>query len=85
MTVAERLEGLKPARRGGPCRMSVVLAELSVKDRAALLAALAVPVGDPVRLSNQQLADVLTSEGFRVHAKTVETHRKGGCSCEPVG
>jgi hypothetical protein len=25
---------------------------------------------------------MLQQEGFEIHLKTVETHRKGGCSCE---
>lgn len=85
MSLADRLGELEPTRRGGVCGVARILSELGPKDRDALVAALSVPVGDPERISNQRIADVLVSEGYRIHPKTVETHRKGGCACEPVG
>ena len=85
MTLADRLEGLDPSRHGKPCSLGSLLARLPDGDRVALLAALSVPKDDPRRLSNRQISEALKSEGFDIHTKTVETHRKGACRCEPCG
>ena len=83
MSLADRLADAPRASRGHVCRMSFILAALSDTDRQALQAALAVPVGDPDRIANTAIADALREEGYDVHSKTVETHRKGACRCEP--
>lgn len=83
MSLAERLDEAPRASRGNVCRMSFILASLNEQDRRALQAALAVPVGDPDRIANNAIADALREEGYDVHSKTVETHRKGACRCEP--
>lgn len=62
--------------------MGWVMDQLSLTDRQALLAALAVPVGDPERIANTDIGDALRAEGFDIHNKTIETHRKGACSCD---
>ena len=85
MSLADRLEGLDPPRSGRPCSVGSVLARLPEGDRVALVAALSVPKDDPRRLSNRQISEALKSEGFDIHTKTVETHRKGACRCEPFG
>lgn len=64
--------------------MSFVLEQLNDDDRQALLAALALPIGDPERISNSAIAEALGQEGYNVHSKTVETHRRGMCNCEPA-
>lgn len=63
--------------------MSFILAALNEHDRQALQAALTVPVGDPDRIANTAIADALREEGYDVHSKTVENHRRGVCNCEP--
>jgi Zn-dependent oligopeptidase len=45
--------------------------------------AMAVPKGDPARLSANQIATILREEGHDIHHKSVEVHRKGACRCEP--
>lgn len=81
MSLAERLSEA-PRNSRGVCRISWVLDQLSNKDKAALLAAMAVPVGDPDRIASTDIGQALRAEGFDVHNKTIETHRKGACSCE---
>ena len=85
MSLAERLESAPRTSRGMVCRVFAVLAELGPKDRDALVAALAVPVGDLNRISSREISEALKSEGFEVHSKTIETHRRGGCRCESRG
>ena len=83
MSLADRLSAATPTSKGKVCRISWVLSELSEADAAALNAAMALPVGHPERLSSIAIADALTEEGFKVHTKTVENHRRGVCNCEP--
>lgn len=82
MTLSDRLDSAKPSVRGTPCRIAVIMDALSDRDRDALVAALSVPKGDPARLSNVKIAEALKSEGYGIHYKSVETHRKGACRCE---
>ena len=83
MTLAERLADAPRATRSNICRIAVILHQLNDDDRQALLAALRVPVGSPDRITNRAIAQLLLEEGYDVHSKTVETHRKGACRCEP--
>ena len=83
MSLADRLAAAPRQSRGNVCRMSFVLEQLSDDDRQVLQQALAVPIGDPDRISNTAIAEALGQEGYDVHSKTVETHRKGACRCEP--
>lgn len=85
MSVADRLGSAVPSRQGLPCRIAVILSELPVSDRRVLLDVLAVPKGDRSRLSNSTIAAALTEEGFPVHTKSVENHRKGACRCAVSG
>jgi hypothetical protein len=82
MSLADRLSAATPTSKGKVCRISWVRSELSEADAAALNAAMAVPVGHPERLSSVAIADALAEEGFKVHSKTVENHRRGVCSCD---
>ena len=85
MTLAERLSAAPPTSKGVPgCRVGWIVQQLDDDDAAALNAALVVPMGDPTRLSSAVIAQALADEGFQVHGKTVENHRKGACRCEPA-
>ena len=85
MSLADRISSAEPYKTAKPCAVSEVLAVLAPKDRDALLAALAIGRGEPGRLSNQQLSDILKSEGHEVSMKVIEIHRKGACSCGSRG
>ena len=83
MTLAERLASTQRRGPGLPCSVAIVLETLDDKDAQALRDALAVPKGDPSRLSAQQLSEILREEGHKVPYKSLELHRKGACRCEP--
>jgi len=61
-----------------------VLEQLSDAERAALTAALITEIGNPDRIASTDIGEALRAEGYDVHNKTVETHRKGACNCEPA-
>lgn len=83
MTLADRLASAPRTSKSNVCRMAFIVGDLSEKDRQALQAALALPSGHPDRISNSEIAEALRQEGYNVHSKTVENHRRGVCSCEP--
>lgn len=83
MSLAERLASTQRRGPGLPCSVAIVLEALNDKDAQALRDALAVPKGHPNRLSAQQLSEILREEGHKVPYKSLETHRKGACRCEP--
>jgi hypothetical protein len=85
VSLADKISSAEPYKTAKPCRMGETLATLAPKDRDALLAALAIGRGEPGRLSNQQLSDILKSEGHEVSMKVIEIHRKGACSCGSRG
>lgn len=82
VSLADRLVDAPRGSRS-VCRVAFILAQLDEADREALKQALAVPVGHPDRITNVGITEALNAEGFPIHAKTVETHRKGACRCEP--
>ena len=63
-------------KKGPPCTMSLVLAELDGDDRVALQNAL-----DDEAIAHTTIYRVLTSNGFRVSLHTVTRHRRGECLC----
>jgi len=83
VTLADRLATAKPSPTGKPCGVGALLDSLPDKDAQALRDAMAVPKGDPARLSANQIATILREEGHDIHHKSVEVHRKGACRCEP--
>ena len=85
MSLADKISSAEPYKTAKPCSMGELLATLARKDRDALFAALAIGRGEPGRLSNQQLSDILKSEGHDVSMKVIEIHRKGACSCGSRG
>lgn len=85
MSLADKITSAEPYKTSKPCAVSELLTVLPAKDRDAFLAALAIKRGEPGRLSNQQLSDILKSEGHEVSMKVIEVHRKGACSCGSCG
>jgi len=80
VTLYDRLKSA-PTKGLKGCSLGKILQALDVKDREALQAALLVPYDSDDRISNAEMARVLQDEGYDVKAKTVETHRRGGCGC----
>lgn len=85
MSLAESLNAAAPYKTHRGCGVGRLLLVLAPKDRDAFVAALAIGKGEPGRLSNQQLSDILKSEGHEVSMQMIETHRKGACSCGSLG
>jgi len=83
MSLADKLASTKPSQTGKPCGVGLLLDSLPDKDAQALRDAMAVPKGDAARLSANQIATILREEGHDIHQKSVESHRKGACRCEP--
>jgi hypothetical protein len=81
MSLADKLASTQRRGPGLPCSVAIVLEVLSDKDAQALRDALAVPKGNPNRLSAQHISDLLNEEGHRVPQKSLELHRKGACRC----
>lgn len=84
MSLLDRFEAA-PRTSRGLCRIKWILDNLNMEDQQALMDVLSVNVGDPDRLSSPVIVEILRDEGFNVHVKTVDNHRKGVCACGPVG
>ena len=81
MSLAASLQAAKNKAHGLPCPIAVVLRQLNDTDRAALETEFAKGPYDPDRLTNSSIQGALTDEGYRVHLKGVEKHRKQACRC----
>lgn len=81
MSLAASLQAAKNKPHGLPCPMAVILRQLDDVDKAALEAEFAKGLYDPDRLTNGAIQEALTSEGYTVHLKGVEKHRKQACRC----
>lgn len=76
MSLAAALDGLTPSRVGGLCATCSLLARLDEGDAAALRSVLAVPKGDPARVSSQRIADTLLVHGHAVGEQSISKHRR---------
>lgn len=63
------------------CRLAEVMAELPADTAEYLRKIIDAPVGNPTRLSNATISNVLRSEGHNVGRTTVGDHRRGYCQC----
>lgn len=73
------LDGLQPANKIPPCRVSVILDELEKSDRAILEAALV-----DKNWSAYGLCRALRQRGIRLDDEPIKRHRSGACSCSKV-
>lgn len=67
------------------CKFSEVLKSLPPETAEYLQKIIDAPVGDPRRLSNATISNVLRSEGHNVGRTTISEHRRGYCQCYIVG
>ena len=81
MSLAASLQAAQNKAHGLPCPIAVILRELDDVDREALEAELIKGPYDRDRLTNSSIQGALASEGFTVHIKGVEKHRKRTCRC----
>lgn len=76
MALSDALAIEAVTRRGPPCTVSLLLADLGKDDHAALVDALAHPT-----LTTAAISRALLREGHRINAATLQRHRKGECAC----
>lgn len=81
MSLAASLQAAKNKAHGLPCPIAVILRNLDDTDRAALEAEFAKGLYDPDRLTNGAIQGALAAEGYTLHLKGVEKHRKQACRC----
>lgn len=67
------------------CRLAEILSTLPADTAEYLLQIVNAPVGDPRRLSNATISNVLRSEGHNVGRTTIGDHRRGYCQCFITG
>ena len=75
MSIKDRLEEVVPTKAGKSCGMCMILKQLSDEDRELIQASLLVPAGDPKRVTDRQLSDILNSEGYNISFNSVYRHR----------
>lgn len=76
MSIADKLDSVMPNKFGKGCGLCAVLEQLSKEDREAIIHTLSIPVTDPQRITDRQIADILQSEGYDVSPNSVYRHRK---------
>lgn len=81
MSLAASLQAAKNKAHGLPCPIAVILRQLDDTDRAALEAELTKGVYDPTRLTHPAIQSALAAEGYNVHIRGIEKHRKQTCRC----
>ena len=81
MSLAASLQAAKNKAHGLPCPIAVILRSLDDTDRAALEAEFAKGPYDADRLTNTASQGALAAEGYTLHIKGVEKHRKQTCRC----
>ena len=67
------------------CRLAEVLSTLPTDTAEYLQQIVDAPVGDPRRLSNATISNVLRSEGHNIGRTTIGDHRRGYCQCFIAG
>lgn len=67
------------------CRLAEVLQNLPTDTSEYLQQIVDAPVGDPRRLSNATISNVLRSEGHNIGRTTIGDHRRGYCQCFIAG
>lgn len=81
MSLAASLQAAQNKAHGLPCPIAVVLRNLDDTDRTALETELSKGLYDPDRLTNSSIQGALAAEGYNIHIKGVEKHRKRTCRC----
>lgn len=81
MSLSQRLSQASNSGRGLPCPVATVLRSLDKADAEALVAALECSVDSPERLYNTTIQQALLEDGFPVHLKGIEKHRRRICRC----
>lgn len=81
MSLSARLDAAPPPNRGIPCPIAVILEQLSDEDRVSLIAHMEIGMGKKGRITTTAITQALNDEGFSIHYKSVERHRRQMCRC----
>lgn len=82
MSLTEKFGVIAPANGGLPCRISIILDEMSETDRDSLNFVMFEQVmANGKRLSNTQIYQVLLEEGYALTPFSVAQHRRKQCRC----
>jgi hypothetical protein len=81
MSLSARFANARPSQVGNPCGIGEVLKKVSAEDADVLEAVLAISPGQPGRLSNKQIRQILEDEGHVVALASVILHRRQECRC----
>ena len=81
MSLSERLNKATNKAHGLPCPIAVILRSLDEANAKALVEALECSVDSPDRLTTPAIQGALLEEGFSVHVKGIEKHRRHTCRC----
>ena len=76
MSITDKLASAVPVKAGKSCAMCAVLEDLKKEDREAIVEAMLVPISEPKRITDRQLADILQSEGYDISPNSVYRHRR---------
>jgi hypothetical protein len=83
MSLSDRLNSAINTPPSRKCKLMIILDsdKLTDEDRKTFISLLNVPEGNPSRVSNVILAQVLRDEGFDLSDSAVDRHRRRSCSC----
>ncbi len=80
MSLAEKINLLKPSAPGLPCGISKILESASKEDREALELVMSTKP-EKGSISNRQIHSLLLSEGYDIAFASVRLHRSKHCRC----
>lgn len=80
MSLAQKIDLLKPSVPGLPCGISKILESASQDDKTALELVMATKAGKG-SISNRQIHALLLSEGYDIAFASVRLHRSKHCRC----
>lgn len=76
MSITNKLASAVPIKTGKTCSMCSILPQLKDEDREAILSAMSIPMTEPRRITDRQIADILQSEGYDISPNSVYRHRR---------
>jgi len=80
MSLAEKINLLKPSAPGLPCGISKILESLKEDDKTALELVMETKA-EKGSISNRQIHELLLSEGYDIAFASVRLHRRRVCRC----
>jgi hypothetical protein len=76
MSIKDKLEEIVPTKAGKGCGMCNVLDLLGAEDKKSLIEVLSAPANGSGTVTNRQVADILSSEGYEISHHSVMRHRQ---------